>query len=356
MKKRIFRFESTCSPLERFSWEPKWSVEVPAKIRAVLSIFFLILGLGLVGTARTETLPQGNTGIAARYPSDAGIASDPAVIFTDDFESYSSAAGLTSRWNQAWNTANMRIASESGNFFSGNKALEMTIPRQSSEAGNVAAKSVSPKRDVLFLRYYSKFDVGFNVLGSSHNGSTIEANYCCPGVRADGYNKFFVSYEAVRGETAIPTPGKLGIYIYYPDQRDVWGDHFFPTGVVSPFTNLPFDFGPEFVPHPDVVPELGHWHSYELMVKANTPGQRNGRIAMWLDGNLIADFPNLRLRETTDLAIDKFTIGLHVKSNTLAVAKKWYDNVVAATSYIGPMVSSGSSYPLQAPTGLRVVP
>ena len=214
----------------------------------------------------------------------------------------------------------------------------------------------NPKRDVLFLRYYSKFDVGFNVLGSSHNGSTIEANYCCPGVRADGYNKFFVSYEAVRFETAIPNPGKLGIYIYYPDQRDVWGDHFFSTGVVSPFTNLPFDFGPEFVPRSDVVPELGRWHSYELMVRANTPGQRNGRIAMWLDGNLIADFPNLRLRETTDLMIDKFTLGLHAKSNTLAAAKKWYDNVVAATSYIGPMNSGGSSYPLQAPTGLRVVP
>ena len=148
MKKRIFRYESSCSPLERFSWEPKWRVEVLVKVRAILSIFIFILGLGLglglglVGPARAEPLPQGNTGIAARYPGDAGIASDPAVIFTDDFESYSSAAGLTSRWNQAWNTANMRIASESGNFFSGNKALEMTIPRQSSEAGNVAAKSV----------------------------------------------------------------------------------------------------------------------------------------------------------------------------------------------------------------------
>ena len=57
---------------------------------------------------------------------------------------------------------------------------------------------------------------------------------------------------------------------------------------------------------PEVIPVLGRWYSYELMVKANTPGQRDGRIAMWLDGKLIADFPNLRLRETSALKIDRF--------------------------------------------------
>ena len=86
---------------------------------------------------------------------------------------------------------------------------------------------------------------------------------------------------------------------------------------------------------------LGRWYCYEMMVKANTPGQRDGRIAFWLDGQLIADFPNLRLRETTALTIDRFTLDLHVHGNNLAVARKWYNNVVAATSYIGPMVSNG---------------
>ena len=89
---------------------------------------------------------------------------------------------------------------------------------------------VSPERDALFLRYYARFDGGFNVLGSSHNGSTISAHYCCPGVRADGYNKFLVSYEAWRGDTATANPGRLNAYVYHPDQRDIWGDHFFPTG------------------------------------------------------------------------------------------------------------------------------
>ena len=319
----------------------------------LLLLTCVAFGLGVAGPTSSEPLPEGNSGIAARYPGDVGIASDPAVIFVDDFESYASAAGLPSRWNEVFHSANIRIASEPGNFLSGSKALEFTVPKQSGESSNHAGKYVSPERDVLFLRYYAKFDAGFNALGSSHNGNTVSARYCCPGQRADGYNKFLVSYEAGRWETVTANPGSLNIYVYHPDQRDVYGDHFYPTGRILPFDKTPGDFGPEFVARPEVVPVLGRWYCYELMVKANTPGQRDGRIAMWLDGKLIADFPNLRLRETSALKIDRFTIDLHVGSNTLAVAKKWYDNVVAATSYIGPMVSAQQ---LSAPTGLRIVP
>ncbi len=311
----------------------------------------LIVGLALIEVTRAAPLPDGNGGIASRYPSDAGIATDPAVIFADDFESYSGVAGLTNKWNEAYHTANIRIATERGNVFAGGKSLEFTVPQTSSEVSNTVAKVVGPERDALFLRYYSRFDDGFNVLGSSHAGSTISAHYCCPGVRADGFNKFLVSYEAWRDSTATANPGRLNAYIYHPDQRDIWGDHFFPTGTVLPFSSVPYDFGPTFVSRPDVTPVLGRWYCYELMVKANTPGQRDGRIAFWLDGQLIADFPNLRLRETSALKIDRFTIDLHVRDNNLALARKWYDNVVAATSYIGPMVSPTPP----APTGFRIV-
>ena len=256
--------------------------------RAALSLS--LVGLVLIAVLSAAPLPSGNSGIAARYPSDAGIASDPAVLFADGFESYNSAAGLTSKWSEAYHSANIRIATEAGNVFGGVKSLEFTVPHQSSEVSNTVAKVVSPGQDTLFLRYYARFDGGFNVVGSSHNGSTISAQYCCPGVRANGFNKFLVSYEAWRDSAASPNPGRLNAYVYHPDQRDIWGDHFFPTGIVLPFSSQPFNFGPEFVARPDVTPVLGRWYSYEVMVKANTPGQRDGRIAFWLDGQLIADF------------------------------------------------------------------
>jgi hypothetical protein len=313
-----------------------------------LGLLVSAIGLGLVAGVGAVSLPSGGAGIAARYPDDAGIASDPAVLFADDFESYTSGSGLTARWTEAYHAANIRIATESANVFRG-KSLEFRVPQTTNEVSNTVAKVVSPARDVLFLRFYARFDTGFNVVGSSHNGSTISAKYCCPGVRADGFNKFLVSYEAWRDSAASPNPGRLNAYIYHPDQRDIWGDHFFPTGIVLPNTSLPFDFGPEFVSRPDVTPVLGQWYAYEFMVQANMPGRRDGRIAFWLDGQLIADFQNLRLRETTALAIDRFTLDLHVHTNSLAPARKWYDNVVAATSYIGPLASVRPP----APTGLR---
>jgi hypothetical protein len=176
-----------------------------------------------------------------------------------------------------------------------------------------------------------------------------------PGIKADGYNKFMVAFEAYRDGASInETPGRLEVYVYHPEQRDIWGDLFFPTGRVLPFDSTPGNFGPSFVARPDVVPQLGRWYSYEVMVKANTPGLRDGRIAFWVDGVLSADFPNLRLRDTADLKIDRVDISLHGNGGILATTKKWYDNLVVAKSYIGPMTSGTAPPSLPAPTNLRV--
>ena len=321
-----------------------------------LLVFLTTIGATQLVVTAVPPLPTGNTGIASRYPGDAGIASDPGVIFTDDFESYSSVSGLSSRWSQVFHTSNIRLATETANVYRGGKSLEFSVPVTTSEVSNNAIKSVSPERDTLFVRHYAKYDAGFNVIGSSHNGSSISAHYCCPGVPANGLNKFLVSPEFWRDQTSALNPGKLNVYVYHPEQRDQWGDHFYPTGVVSPFTNTPGNFGPDFVSRPDFTPVLNRWEPDELMVKANTPGQRDGRIAVWVDGNLAADFPNLRLRDTTSLKIDQFTIDLHVHDNTIAVARKWFDNVVAATSYIGPVATGTTSPPPSPPTNLRIVP
>lgn len=305
--------------------------------------------------ASAAPLPEGNSGIASRYPGDAGIGADSAVVFADDFESYTSVGQLTNKWTSVYH--NYRLARESGSFFGGNQAIEFTIPRQSAELSNTAAKQLTQEQDVLFLRYYSKFG-GFNVLGSSHNGGSINAHFyvngqSTPGVPADGRNKFLVAYESWREDSTTANPGPLNVYVYHPEQRSEWGDHWFPDGLILPFGGDPKAvFGPGFVARPDVVPELGRWYCYELMVKANTPGLRDGRVAFWLDGKLIADFENLRLRDVSSLKIDRFSLEFHIKSNTLSEAKKWYDNVVVATSYIGP-VSNGSAIP-SPPTNVTV--
>lgn len=288
-------------------------------------------------------LPYGDMGIAAMHPGDVGIGSDSDVIFADDFESYGSGSDLDTNWNAGvyWNSD---IETSASNVFAGGQSLRFTAPMQTAELSNGVARTVSPELDVMFLRWYSKFDSTFDIWGSSHNGGGISAHYfmggmATPGVPADGYNKFLIEYECWRGEMAEMTPGSLNVYIYHPEQRSMWGDHFFPNGDVMPNTSIPGDFGPDFVPRTNITPELGRWYAYEVMLEANTPGMRDGRIALWLDGALIADFQNVRLRDTDALTIDRFGLSLHFGSNPSRETHKWYDNVVAAHSYIGPMVA-----------------
>jgi hypothetical protein len=294
------------------------------------------------GTSLDGPLPEGDDGIASKHPGDVGIDADSNVIFADGFEDYSQASDLEQRWDAIYQYDQIRIATEAENVYGGNKALEFTVPQQDNELSNATDKILTEERDVLFLRYYSRFQPPYDVVGSSHNGSMISAHYfidgqATPGIPADGTNKFLANLENWRGEDATPSPGHLNIYIYHPEQRSQWGDHFFPTGTVLPFSNEPFDFGPDFVSRPDILPELGKWYCYEYMLKANTPGKRDGRIAFWVDGKLAADFGNLRFRDVADLKIDRFGLSFHIGSNPNGETKKWYDNVVAATSYIGPV-------------------
>jgi hypothetical protein len=301
---------------------------------------------GSAGTTTLGTLsalPEGNTGIAAKYPGDVGIAGDSAVIFADDFESYTRAADVGKHWDNMYQNQYVTIATSAANVYAGKQALEFTLPQQTAELSDATEKIVSPELDLLFLRYYSKFQPPYDVVGSSHNGSSISAHYevgnqSTPGVPADGTNKFLANLENWRGDTVTVSPGNLNIYIYHPLQRSQWGDHFFPTGLVMPNTSLPFDFGPDFIRRPEITPELDRWYGYELMVKANTPGKNDGRIAAWVDGKLTMDFPNLRLRDVASLTIDRFALCFHIGSNPNGESKKWYDNVVAAKSYIGPMM------------------
>ncbi len=292
-------------------------------------------------------LPEGDAGIAAKYPGDLGIERDPAVIFHDGFEECSQAADLRRKWDAVYQDKCIRIAEEAANVHGGRKALEFTVPQQTAELSNTVMKVLKDERDILFLRYYSKFEKGFDQTGSSHNGGHISAHYfdgnrATPGVPADGRNKFLALFENWRGEAQTPSPGHLNVYCYHPEQRDRYGDHFFPSGKVLPFSSKPGNFGPQFIARQDVIPELDRWYCFEFMVKANTVGKRDGRIACWVDGRLLADFPNLRFRDVETLKIDRFSVDLHIGSNQVRANKKWYDDVVAATSYIGPIAREQS--------------
>jgi hypothetical protein len=302
----------------------------------------LLVAAAFVQPVSAQELPDGNRGIAANYPGDRGIGDDPLVLFADDFESHKIKASLSRVWTTYYNKT--RLAQENENAFLGNQSLEFSVPEDrgmASQSGELLKKEC----DTVFLRYYSKFDTTYDVKGSAHNGGGISARMYkkdggnAVGRKSDGSNHFYVTLDHGRQKTfgTAPNPGYLRIYMYHPEQRSQWGDGLFPTGMVIPNAGRKFDFGDSFVSRPNVVTKLEFWHCHELMVKANTPGERDGRVAVWVDGKVAIYFPNLRLRDVESLKMDYVQIGMYIQKMKHPATKKWYDNVVAATSYIGPV-------------------
>jgi hypothetical protein len=295
-------------------------------------------------------LPEGNNGIAAKYLNDSGIENDPSVVFFDDFEL------PAVRFHNNW--GGTVLTQQPQNVRGGKQALECTLPypRQNKETGKGVAARFKEGWDILHLRYYAKFSRETELYhGGTHDGGCINALApgqpdASPGIPADGRSKYVVLLDTFRGtDEKSPSPGRLVTYVYHPEQRHQWGEHFFPSGQQFPYGANPNYFGPHFMKRPDIIPEQDKWICYELMVKANTPGKRDGRIAFWIDGRLTADFPNLRLRDVDSLKSNHVALGLYTQNGAIMTpCAMWFDDVVVATSYIGPVAKRKKSGPARS--------
>lgn len=307
-----------------------------------------LLGLGSVyGQAPAESPAAGpdlavQYGLAAQYPGDIGIGSDPRVLLYDGFEKYSVPSQVLREnggvWDGAagWRRGYTRISTQY--HFAGGKSYEFDLPAtgSGSEVGLGLVKNVFPHERTLFIRAYLRYASDFRMdLGSSHKGLLISGRYPgpCGGTPRNGTGWFLfllqndASGKYLAGEV---TPGYGHIYAYWPLQQGGCGDHWYPTGQGFP------DY-PDFVSRPNFNVPRGTWFSYELMVNLNDVGSNNGEVAVWKDGVLVADFPDLFVRSINDLLIDTAKVVMHEFHQSRA-NKVWVDNVVIAREYIGPLV------------------
>jgi len=185
----------------------------------------------------TPTAALADSGIAAGYPGDKNIASDPDVILADDFESYTSINQLIgAKWTNVQHTEYASISSDS---FAGAKSVKMTLPVSSVPIGTgMIKKFPTNAQDVLFVRIYEKWDSNYKVNGSNHNGIHISGGTLPgPGIPApqDGTGFFiFMLQNNIQGVAGEADPGYDHVYAYWPKQRDNYGDHWFPDGWVVP--------------------------------------------------------------------------------------------------------------------------
>jgi hypothetical protein len=329
----------------------------------------------LVGSAFSQqptkpaTTPGTSTkeGLAARYPGDAGLERDPSVVFIENFEQDSIDA-LCKRWDTASDRAGMSFSEEIPAGSSGRKSLimERTKGPGAQLYRRLKNKSGGWGYDRIFARYYVKFDPECGEL--HHFGPCLGGNIPAtpwPSVKAgqptDGAKSFWSGIEPF---------GKSWVWDFYTYWWEMRGSP--PRGQT---------WGNSFIRDRNLKVEKGRWICVEQMIQMNAVGDSNGEQALWIDGELVSHlgkgfpkglwtydkftpgkggggirwdhakdaperftvaeggvpFEGFRWRTVPELNVNCVWLYIYTEKPAGHRIKVWYDDVVVATSYIGPM-------------------
>ncbi len=238
---------------------------------------------GSGGASGSGGAPGGT--LSERYPNDDQIASDPAVLFHDDFEN-----GWGKWTAPSQDTKYLHLEQDPALTHARDGYLRSTVTKDDldvQEYISSAARFAFPTRvDTFYWRFHVRFQgIAPNphhwvrvAAGTEDYDSSGLANTVPPGDRGfwfdldannnDVFNFYVYWYKMRSGRcndgTAIPgCEGDQGTTYYY-------GNTFRP---------------PEQTPFP-----RDTWFCIEMMGKANTVGQPDGQLAFWVNDQLIGDY------------------------------------------------------------------
>jgi len=252
-----------------------WSVMVG--VVCVCFLFTVVAGDKKSKKQRNK-LPEG-FGLAAKYPGDKGVAKDPNVVFVEDFEE-ETLDELFKRWEDIKGRKRMSFSDERPEGSAGKHSLLMRhIGGEST--GCHLYRRLLPGYDKLFIRFYVKFAPNcFPIHHFFHVGGYNPATRWPQGgagERPRGDERFSVGVEP---------HGKAWTWDYYTYWMEMRGSP--PAGKT---------WGNSFIRDPDLKVKRGKWICVEVMLKLNQPpSKRNGELALWLNGKLVSHlgegFPN----------------------------------------------------------------
>jgi hypothetical protein len=276
-----------------------------------------------------------DAGIAAQYPGDEGIEKDPRVLFVEDFET-GTLEETAARWGGHRVQGTWDLSDDLAAPSPGKKSLHMTVgPDGPKNHSGAYLYTHTRGVDKLHARFYVKFHPKHGYL--HHFVFLIADREPTPwpkgwaGSKPAGDSHFLSSIEPWSYWGKVAAPGAWNFYSYWqemkPDGRgDYWGNGF--------------DAGHDPIPR-------GQWICMEAMIKANTPDASDGEQAFWMDGKLVAHFKNIRWRSTDLLKLNSFWLEYDVCENSAKHNNDptpqdrqyecWFDDVVLATDYIGPV-------------------
>ena len=306
----------------------------------------------LLPTALPAELPEGPTGIAARFPGDAGITADADVILVEDFEA-ESLDTVTQRWHEVSNRAdNLSLSHEVPPGSASDSSLEITHIGGRGSGGHLF-RMLDESHDRIFARWYVRIDpecAAIHHFGTHLGGYNPPTRWPQPfaGIQPPGDKRFTTGVEP------FGRSWQWDFYTYWSEMRSSppRGQHW----------------GNKFVNDDRLRVERGEWVCVELMVKMNDPGRRNGEQAFWINGQLQrrdgqiishlgpgfprggwvhdkwhADpdgdpFEGFQWRTTRELGVNNVWTYLYITgADNGHVSRVWFDDIVIAREYIGPI-------------------
>jgi len=314
-----------------------------------LHLLCLAVSIAVAG----EPLPEGETGIASRFPGDRGIEKHADVIFVERFDE-GSIEGMAKRWETVVRRPDMSLSEDVPAGSADGASLLMTHVGGKG-TGSQLYRRLKPGYKQVFARFYVKFDPD-----------------CAPmhhfGTHLGGFNPSTPWPQGGAGErprgdrrftTGVEPFGKSWNWDFYTYWQGMhrhgdgryWGTPFLVGGAKPPVAK-------------------GRWICVEMMVKVNDPvNASNGEQAFWIDGKLFrrdgqvvshigpgfpkgrwtggwwrpegnarSSFEGFRWRSAEALAINYVWTYLYITDAPRGhVSRVGFDNIVIARSYIGPI-------------------
>ena len=327
-----------------------------------------IIGRGLVWAALVlaaackesnspPTPPSGAQRLADRYPCDQGIATDPAVVWAENFEE-GSVSAVTSRYQDYKNAGGMALVSDRPSRSCGAASMQFTADgRNAATQATDLYKRLDTGQDELYVRWYAKYQAGapWHHTGVWFGGYNPPSNWPNPqaGIRPLGDDRVSFAVEPVWGNGG-PNP-VLDFYNYWMQMHtcsgcsgSYWGNALISRTAFTASDNT--------------------WACLEVHARLNTDmaSDAGAVLEVWKNDSLIQRFPDtagagywvqdhfcpvsadgsqcnysptaagpadLQFRTTTDLKLNAFWPQNYITDP--ASGSVWFDDMVLAKVRIG---------------------
>lgn len=254
------------------------------------------------------------------------------VVFTEDFEHFDK-----KNWDSFGEAPEAVEVVDGGR--DGGRCVRITATLGENTGAHLY-KMIEPGLDTCHLRFYVKFDAGHEYV---HHFVHL-AGYNPPtrwpqggaGERPRGDERFSTGIEPTGDWGKHPPPGVWHFYSYWCEMERSRDGRF---------------WGNSFMPEKPVPIERDRWICVEVMLKCNTdPDKADGEQALWVDGKEVGRWRGIRWRKDNDLKVNGLWMLYYITEtaaeqnrveNPRKVNRVWFDDIVVATSYIGPAKAGG---------------